>query len=59
MVGLLKMLLQLSPNRALQTAFQLTLDLRGTPRATSNPEAVSDKFNVTPSNAGSDLPTLP
>ena len=59
MVRLLKMLLLLSPDRASQTAFQLTLDLRETLRATSNPAAVGDKFNATPSNAWSDLPTLP
>ena len=59
MVGLLKILLQLSPDRASQTAFQLTLDLRGTLRAKSNPVTVGDKFNATPSDACSDLPTLP
>ena len=59
MVGLLKILLQLSPDRASQTAFQLTLDFRGTRRATSNPATAGDKFNAAPSDAWSDLPTLP
>ena len=59
MVGLLKIFLQLSPDRASQTAFQLTLDFRGTRRATSNPATAGDKFNATPSDAWSDLPTLP
>ena len=53
MVGLLKILLQLSPDRSSQTAFQLlTLDLRGTLRATSNPATIGDKFNATPSDDG-------
>ena len=55
MVGLLKILLQLSTDRGSQTAFQLTLDLRGTLRATSNPATVGDKFNTTSSDAWSDL----
>ena len=59
MVKLLKILLQLSPDRASQTAFQLTLDFGGTLRATSNPARASDKFKATPSDAWSDLPTLP
>ena len=58
MVGLLKILLKLSPYRASQTAFQWTLNLRGTLRAASNPATVDDKFNVTPSDAWSDLSTL-
>ena len=55
MVGLLKTLPLLSPDRASQTAFQLTMDLRGTLRATSNLATVGDKFNATPSDAWSDL----
>ena len=54
----MKILLQLSPDRASQTAFQLTLALRGTLQATSNPATVGDKFNVTPSDAWSDHQTL-
>ena len=53
MVGLLKILLQLSPDRASQTAFQLTLDFRGTQRATSSPATAGDEFNATPSDAWS------
>ena len=59
MVGLLKILLQLGPDRASQTTFQLTLDLRGTLWATSNPTTVGDKFNASPSDAWSELTMLP
>ena len=59
MVGLLKILLQLSLDRASKTAFQLTLDLRGTLQTKSNQATVGNKFNATLSDAWSDLPTLP
>ena len=51
MVGILRMLLQLNPDRASQTTFQLTLDLRRTLRPKSIPATVDDKFNVTPRDA--------
>ena len=59
MVGLLKILIQLSPDRASQTTFQLTLNFRGTLQAISNAATAGDKFNATPSDAWSDLPRLP